>query len=760
MSKSWLIFLLVISGFPPAWGQRLEFHVAGTDDAALAKALPALATRALAVYVDENPGRYQSNRFRLQMVAGDYTAAIDTLKKLRDLNSSAAGSSAALAPDEIMASAYARQTATGMSLEDSTNAAFRDLFGRLDNKAASDAVYWLWGPFWRFHDNAVTIATKSAARSSIELGDALDLLRNYQLFLEYRTLIPLTEALIAEDDARRYVIQVDAPIRTSSGVTLCALIVRPKGTPERRPAALNFTIYTGPNAMQKARPAAAHGYAGVVANARGKACSSDQIVPWEVEALDVPAVIDWISKQNWSDGQVGMYGGSYEGFAQWAALKHGHPALKTIVPWSAVHPGLVLPMSNNVFQNANYQWPFYVATSKTLDDAANNDQGRWNSLNTRWYQGGRSYREIDKVDGAPNKILQRQLAHPAFDAYWQRMTPYQGGFGRIRIPVLQIAGYFDPAQISILYYQAEYSRHDAKAENYLLIGPYDHNGAMATQKPWYQGGYSIDPVAQFDTLEVTFQWFDYVMKGGQKPALLQDKVNFQVMGANIWRHAPSVKAISNGTLTLYLSNVKVADHYRLDTAKPAGAGFLEQTVDFGNWEDSSANNLYPDGVLVKTLEPENGFTFISEPLAEPTSVDGAITGVIKASINKRDMDVTLAFYELTPQGEYFNLGYYLGRASFSHNRTRRRLLKPGAIETIPIGGVGLVSRQLPKDSRLLVQLTVNKNRFAQLNYGTGGDVSDESIADAKVPLLVRWQNDSYITVPVTKNAGDPSPALP
>jgi hypothetical protein len=65
-------------------------------------------------------------------------------------------------------------------------------------------------------------------------------------------------------------------------------------------------------------------------------------------------------------------------------------------------------------------------------------------------------------------------------------------------------------------------------------------------------------------------------------------------------------------------------------------------------------------------------------------------------------------------------------------------------------GTPLVSRQIRKGGRLLVQLTVNKNEFDQLNYGSGKDVSDESIADAKVPLQVHWQNDSYITVPIWK----------
>jgi hypothetical protein len=35
------------------------------------------------------------------------------------------------------------------------------------------------------------------------------------------------------------------------------------------------------------------------------------------------------------------------------------------------------------------------------------------------------------------------------------------------------------------------------------------------------------------------------------------------------------------------------------------------------------------------------------------------------------------------------------------------------------------------------------------NYGTGKDVSDESIADAGEPLRVKWHNDSYVNVPLS-----------
>jgi hypothetical protein len=53
-------------------------------------------------------------------------------------------------------------------------------------------------------------------------------------------------------------------------------------------------------------------------------------------------------------------------------------------------------------------------------------------------------------------------------------------------------------------------------------------------------------------------------------------------------------------------------------------------------------------------------------------------------------------------------------------------------------------------SRLVVVLSILKSPGAQINYGTGKDVSDETIADGKEPLNIKWFGDSFIEVPVRR----------
>ena len=124
-----------------------------------------------------------------------------------------------------------------------------------------------------------------------------------------------------------------------------------------------------------ARESAARGYAGVVAYARRDADASRGSVPFEHDGEDAREVINWIAKQPWSDGRVGMYGEGYSGFTPWAAAKRPPAALKAIATAAASAPGIDLPMQGNIFQNSGYRWSLHVVDPDALGDAAYRRRG-------------------------------------------------------------------------------------------------------------------------------------------------------------------------------------------------------------------------------------------------------------------------------------------------------------------------------------------------------------------------------------------------
>jgi putative CocE/NonD family hydrolase len=542
----------------------------------------------------------------------------------------------------------------------------------------------------------------------------------------------------------------DVLIKTRDGATLSATLVFPTSKPEGRiPTILVYEIYAYPEINQKlAEELAARGYAGLVVDTRGKRLSPDKIEPYEHEVEDTHAVLDWIVKQPWSDGKVGMIGSSYSGYSAWAATKEKHRALKGIAVSSAVLPGQGLPMHNNVFLTANYQWAFYVTNNKLLDDAVNDDGQRFWKMARNWFVSGRPFREIDAVDGTPNPLLQRWLMHPAFDKYWQNKVPYEGDFSHVNIPVLTITGYYDDGQITALQYMKQHLVYGRNPEHYLVIGPFDHLSARWSQKPDVLRDYTIDPVAHVDSQELKLAFMDYVLKGKRKPALLENKINYEVMGANVWRHTTSLEAVHGGVrMRTYFSAQKTEGLLSLVNQQPPAGLITTHEVDLADRVKFHNFHSYPNPIIQGPLSYVTESIFLSQPFEAPTVISGSFTGELDVIINKKDFDLGVTVYEAMPGGKLFHLGYALHRASYAEDPEKRHLLSPGKLEHVKFETT-MVSRQMMPGSRLLVLVDAVKSPSAQVNYGTGKDVSDESVKDAGDPLKIEIQGGSFFEIPL------------
>ncbi|MGH1387138.1 CocE/NonD family hydrolase [Kordia sp.] len=545
-----------------------------------------------------------------------------------------------------------------------------------------------------------------------------------------------------------YVIE-DILIETEKDIFISGIVVKKKDDARPKPAILQHTIYVRNRDVNTLKHAVDNGYIGIITYSRGKYKSPNDIFPYENEATDTYAVIDWISKQKWCNGKVGMYGGSYNGFTQWAATKKMHPALKTIVPAAANRPGNGLPMENNIFINPNYEWAFYVGNNKTLDTVVGNDRQRFRSLQFEWWNTGSAYKKMDSIDGTPNAFFQRWISHPSYDEYWQNMVPYKEEFTNIDIPILTFDGYYNDSQNSNLYFYRQHYKYNKNAENYLIIGAYDHFGAQKGGRRQLRG-YQLDENGLIDPLKITYEWFDYTLKDGEKPAILKDKINYQVMETNTWQSAPSIEKMHNQELKLFLADSKEETYLQLVESQQKELKSFSQTIDFKDRNTSNNNNSYPDPIIENSLNPTNGFTFITKPFEEDTYISGSFSGELIFSINKKDVDVGVTLFEVLPNGEFLHLSGFIGRASYAKDETTRNLLTPNELFSFPFSNTRLISKKLQKGSQLLMILDVNSNPFSQLNYGTGKDVSDENLKDASEALQIKWFTDSFIKIPIFK----------
>lgn len=752
----WLCLWLAAA--PAIAAAPYEFPAAAIDDrAALEAAMPALAQRLLADYRDDDLARYRNTRFRLQLVAGQYAQAEATLAEIRD--TSAATGPVPVRPNYVQYELYARakalQTGEGIGFAAALQRAYAQLVAPLDDRSSAVAMRVLSLDPADPPSERRALADALAAlkgKPTLDSAAALALLRQYQIERVYSSFEPLLPALVADDDRRRYTIERDIAVRTPEGATVCTLVVRQRAAPAKLPTLLNFTIYANPvTLLNEARRSAANGYVGVGGTSRGKGCSPDKPTPYEHDGRDAAALIDWIAAQPWSDGRVGMYGGSYEGFTQWATAKHRPKALKALMPSVTGAPGIDVPMEGGISYGFQYYWPFYVANNRSVDNAPMDDEARWQRMYRQWYVSGRSYRDLDKIDGVPNPFYMRWLDHPDYDRYWQDMIPYREEFAGLDLKVLTTTGYYDGAQIGALYYLREHARYRPQAEHYLVIGPYNHIGGQrgtGATGDWLRG-YKLDPAAQLDIGVLRYQWFDYVFKGAPKPALLADRINYQVMGSNAWKHAPTLAAMGERRQRFHFGPQGEDGRYRFLAQSPGHDAYVTQTLDLSDRSD--ADRIVPGGGIVdKVIDTADSLVFATEPFAEAGEFSGLFSGRLDLAVNKRDFDLNIGLYELSAQGDYFELSRYQSRASYIADLSQRALLTPDKRTQFDFSAGRLTSRRFQAGSRLIAVVSVLRNPQQQINYGSGKPVSDETIADAGEPLRVKWYGDGYLEVPLSR----------
>lgn len=736
-----LLGLLVLLA-PRLHAQELEFHPPPTPvDAGTPAFMRDLAGRVLPVYEDRNAARFLDNLSAMQALAGAHAPAQASRLRLRERRGAAdvAGGEAGLL--DIYIHALDLQRESGGDFAAAFARAFREAVEPLDDLAAYGITGWRMPSLNALQDDLQRAFDQRRSRAVITLPDAVLLLRRYFVFEALRRVAEPFARLADEDDHRRYVfetLQVAA-----AGVPLDVQVVRPRREGVRLPAIFEFTIHRDPR--EPVTGPAAHGYAGVLGWTRGSGSAPGRAIPFQFDGADARAVIKWIAAQPWNDGRVAMQGEGYSGFTAWAAAGDAPPELQAIATTDPMAPGIDMPMSGGIFHNASYRWAQRVAGSRG-DEADLDDDGTWWVLDETWYRSGQRYRDLDRLNKRPNRYFQRWLNHPSYDRFWQKMIPFREQFAGIRIPVLTLTGYYAAGQAGALYYFGEHLQHLPDADHRIVLSPYARlSGERASA---FLRRIPVDAVARLDADELRYQWFDHVLKGQARPAPLQDRVNFVTQGVNQWRHARDLDAMANERLRLHLDAQEVDGGHLLARHDEPPATFVAREIPLRDREEAV---FVPQSDLVaRAVDAPHGLVYISAPLASAVDVAGVVSGRLDVMTNKFDVDFSVALYELQASGDYVKLfdPSIAFRASYARDRVQRRLLKPGRLEQIAFSAERVTSRRLAAGSRLVAVVAVNKRPDQQINYGAGNDVSEESVADARHPVRLRWYSSSYLDIPV------------
>ena len=742
-----LLLLLVLA--LPAWAQNFGFQAPRIpDDPAAVELMRDLAQRIVPVYQEAETDGFLSSMTALQIVSGAYRAAADSNKTLRGRQQNKPFD--AMAERAVLDGVYARARALELSeripFAKAYARAFQELVSPLDNAQAAAVMARLDTPLAAYREPVRRAFDLWRGKGSIPQADALALVRTWLVYASRRDFAALVPELVAAENRSRYVAQADVriPVR---GAVIHAVVVRPARVQAGLPAVLRFTLDPAEDDAQRS---AARGYVGVTAYVRGRMPDGrGGVWPFVRDGEDAAAVIDWIARQPWSDGRVAMLGDGYSGYAAWAAARRKPPALKAIATTATMAPGIDFPMAGQIYRNAmvrSAQPQAHAGPSAALvpgDDNAQPD-ARWQALDARWYRRGGPYWDVDRVLlGKRSPLIRTWLTHPSHDRYWQKFLPSARQFAQIDIPVLGIAGYYG-AGAGALYFHNEHLRHRPQADHTLLLGPWDAASIRLGTAAQLRG-ITLDPAARVDLVGLRYQWLDHVLKGAKKPALLQDRVNYQMMGTDQWRHVPALGAPDRPPLRLYLDTRAHDGPHRLASTEPDGGGRALLSVDLADRRDAQVP--WPDALRGKQLPMRNSIKFVSDPLPKDTEVEGSLRGVFDITPSRQDVDLSVAVYEQTAGGDYQLLFEpYDFRASYAGDRVHRRLLRAGERQSLPFTTERTTARKLAAGSRIVLVVGINKRPDRQINYGSGKDVNSETIADAGRPVQLRWHAQSYVEI--------------
>jgi len=395
------------------------------------------------------------------------------------------------------------------------------------------------------------------------------------------------------------------------------------------------------------------GYAFVVQDVRGKFRSEGETMPFTHEVEDGYDTLDWIVAQPWSDGVVGMFGDSYYGYTQWAAVASGHPALKAIVPrvtsadlrvltewWG----DSIVPLYGADYLTHYWTDPLIYAfeaeyARRPLAEAF--DEGLA-AIGARCAAFDRMLR----VDG-PGGFASYPSGHP---------------FDRLKVPVLHSVGWFDNIlPYSMVDYMELRSRPGLADLQYLNADSTDHENYHLREVP-------VAPEDDHDTNEAalvrmlpvylgpSLEFFDVFLKGKGDAGSIPAAAWF--LGNDEWRRSQTWPPPQARELRLYLGGAARAvsgpEGGALLAAPDAAREPVHWVHDPEDLVPSTPENPFafvlswPDEAAVQCRD--DVVTFTSEPLDHPLDLAGPVMAHLAVGSSCSSMHVMVKLCDVYPDG--------------------------------------------------------------------------------------------------------------
>ncbi len=465
----------------------------------------------------------------------------------------------------------------------------------------------------------------------------------------------MTSQYVAVRDGTRLAIDIFRPTRGEALATE-KLPVLWMHTPYNRRHYRNGL--TAANYPGKALELVKYGYVVAVADFRGLYASFGRNAgfnrgEWQDESrMDAYDITEWLAKQPWSNGKVGMWGCSATGGSQMQALTTAPPSLKAIFPMSCEWDvyGFVAPGGMTPPKGAPTQ--IMRGGARTARDKlavpVDGDEDR-TLLNAALAE------HEDNLE-TPGYVPFRDSTSAAFNnQWWLKSSPhtYAETIAKSGIAVYGAANWEEGS----MGYGAAFTFANLENPKKLILGPAGHCEWTAVEE---QTGLSI--------ITEELRFFDHWLKGIDNGVMREPAVTYYTYNAPPDRAWQSSK-------TWPLQNERRTDfHLHPQTLSREGAATGERavTVDYS----VDAKNFW-----------DKGMVFMTEPLERDVQVTGHSVLTVWVSSSARDADVIARIDDVAPDGSAEYRGV--------EGRLRASLRK---VEKPPYNNLGLPWHPFSEDS--------------------------------------------------------------
>jgi putative CocE/NonD family hydrolase len=471
------------------------------------------------------------------------------------------------------------------------------------------------------------------------------------------------------------------------GVTLRADIYRPKAE-GKFPVLLVRTPYDKTGSMGFGLRAAARGYVVIAQDVRGRFESEGEWYPFRHESQDGYDTVEWAATLPYSNGKVGMFGGSYVGATQFLAAIAHPPHLAGISPTvtaSNYHDGWTY--QGGAFEQwFNESW----ATGLAMNTMRRRVESSGNAIAWTKILPLRAYPVLEAPESeglAP--YFTDWLAHPNYDDYWKQWS-IEDHYAQIQVPVLSFAAWYDiflgGSLKNYVRLKTEAGTEAARRGQRLAVTVGGHAGQSSTGKV---GAVEFGEKLLADSDEVTLRWYDWLLKGEANGVEKEKPVRIFVMGKNEWRDEDDWPLARAKNTRYFLHSSGAANglpgNGSLSSVAPADEKPDQYVYDPNDAVPTIGGPLCC-GALPTGIGPQDQrlaearsdvLVYTTPAFAKDTEVTGPVSLDLYVSSSAVDTDFTGMLVDVWPNGFAQNLTSGILRLRYRSSQEKPELANPG-----------------------------------------------------------------------------------